>query len=219
MTSFTAFYASPVGSFFRSLVLSHLRSIKPHQSVLGVGPVVPIVDKITCQGRAVLVPEIFWESVARDYPVMSFNEKSALPLKKEAFDHILIIHTLEHTAYPASFLREIWRALRPGGTLTLCLPNRVHPFDDMLELPQSKIYKALECHQVLTESFFHVSSRRTCSFLPPRWVQRMPKVCSVLEKCLSALPVPYGGRVTLIQAQKDISLNTSENAPLTWQRA
>ena len=219
MTSFAAFYASPLGHFFRDLVLSHLPNIKPEHNVLGVGPVVSIVDKLACAEQAVLVPEAFWEPVARDYPVTSFNDKSALPLKKNDFDSIVMAHTLEQTTYPASFLREIWRALKPGGTLFLFLPNQEHPFDHTFDLPSSKIYTASELNHFLDESFFKVLVQRPCLFPPPQWIGRMPQVCKVLEKCLSALPVSYGSRMTLVRARKDVSLSATESAPLTWQRA
>jgi len=43
-------------------------------------------------------------------------------LQDESADLIYSIHVLEHTLSPLDELREMWRVLRPGGTLLLILP-------------------------------------------------------------------------------------------------
>ena len=46
-----------------------------------------------------------------------------LPLKEESFDAVLSLATLEHLDRPDLHLREIYRALKPDGTLLLTTPS------------------------------------------------------------------------------------------------
>ncbi len=48
-----------------------------------------------------------------------------LPFGDGAFDGVVALHTLEHTAHPAAVLVEAARALRPGGLCYVVTPNRL----------------------------------------------------------------------------------------------
>jgi 2-polyprenyl-3-methyl-5-hydroxy-6-metoxy-1,4-benzoquinol methylase len=47
----------------------------------------------------------------------------------ETFDAVLLNEVLEHVPNDRVALGEIYRVLKPGGTLILFSPNRVHPFE------------------------------------------------------------------------------------------
>lgn len=51
------------------------------------------------------------------------------------FDAITLNHVLEHVHHPASVLRALWRALRPGGQLWVAVPN-----------PQSRGHRLFGAH-------------------------------------------------------------------------
>ena len=44
-------------------------------------------------------------------------------LEADAYDLVIFRHSLEHTADPVGDLRKVARALRPGGTLLISVPN------------------------------------------------------------------------------------------------
>lgn len=49
---------------------------------------------------------------------------SGLPFENEYFDTIVSFETVEHTAEPISFLKELRRVLKIGGTLVISTPNK-----------------------------------------------------------------------------------------------
>ncbi|MEX2229522.1 MAG: class I SAM-dependent methyltransferase [Dehalococcoidia bacterium] len=53
----------------------------------------------------------------------------ALPLRDGALDVIVLNEVIEHVADDRATLREIARALAPGGTCILYAPNRRYPFE------------------------------------------------------------------------------------------
>jgi len=53
----------------------------------------------------------------------------ALPFGDATFDLIVLNEVIEHVADDRATLREIARALRPGGTCVLFAPNRLFPFE------------------------------------------------------------------------------------------
>ena len=48
---------------------------------------------------------------------------SRLPFDDEEFDHVCLHHVIGHVPQPEATLREIFRVLRPNGTLSVITPN------------------------------------------------------------------------------------------------
>lgn len=53
----------------------------------------------------------------------------ALPLADGSLDAVVLNEVIEHVADDAATLREIARALRPGGGCVIFAPNRLYPFE------------------------------------------------------------------------------------------
>lgn len=51
---------------------------------------------------------------------------NALPFEAETFDIVISDNVFEHLPDPAGVYREVWRVLRPGGTLLFKTPNCTH---------------------------------------------------------------------------------------------
>lgn len=52
------------------------------------------------------------------------NAETRLPFPDDSFDHIYSFGVIHHSPVPERIVREIYRVLRPGGTLTVMLYNR-----------------------------------------------------------------------------------------------
>jgi ubiquinone/menaquinone biosynthesis C-methylase UbiE len=52
------------------------------------------------------------------------NAEEGLPLADESIDHVYSFGVIHHSPAPEKIIREIYRVLRPGGTLTVMLYNR-----------------------------------------------------------------------------------------------
>lgn len=60
---------------------------------------------------------------SKSLTLIKANLNEPLPLQDESFDAVLSLATLEHLDQPDLHLREIYRALRPDGTLLLTTPS------------------------------------------------------------------------------------------------
>ena len=58
-----------------------------------------------------------------------FGDAQALPLKSASVDHALLLDVLEHLPDPERCLNELYRVIRPGGTLTIQVPF-MYPLHD-----------------------------------------------------------------------------------------
>ena len=52
------------------------------------------------------------------------NAEECLPFADSSFDHVYSFGVIHHSPVPEKIIREIYRVLRPGGTLTVMLYNR-----------------------------------------------------------------------------------------------
>ncbi len=54
---------------------------------------------------------------------LSYYEGTSLDFPDGSFDCVLLLEVLEHTWHPRGLIKEIYRALKPGGHLVLSVPN------------------------------------------------------------------------------------------------
>ena len=53
---------------------------------------------------------------------------ASLPFADGSFDKVLLSEVLEHLPDDVAGLRELWRLLRPGGVVAICVPHANYPF-------------------------------------------------------------------------------------------
>lgn len=58
-----------------------------------------------------------------------FGDAQKLPFADDSIDHVLLLDVLEHIPDPGKCLAEIFRVMRPGGTLTIQVPF-LYPIHD-----------------------------------------------------------------------------------------
>lgn len=58
-----------------------------------------------------------------------FGTASKLPLQTNSIDTVILLEVLEHLEHPSRALEEIFRVLKPGGTLLLSMPF-LYPLHD-----------------------------------------------------------------------------------------
>jgi SAM-dependent methyltransferase len=117
-----------------------------------------------------------------------------LPFAAGCFSFILSHEVLEHVQDDALALREMVRALQPGGRIALFVPNRGYPF---------------ETHGIYWRGKYHFGNIPLVNWLPRPWRDRLAPHVRVytannLRKLCSGLPVRVVQRGILFGAYDNL---------------
>jgi SAM-dependent methyltransferase len=117
-----------------------------------------------------------------------------LPFPSNSFDLILSHEVLEHVQDDQQAIREMVRALRPGGRLVLFVPNRGYPF---------------ETHGVYWKGKYHFGNIPLVNYLPRAMRDRLAPHVRVystgdLERLFAGLPVQFVRRTVIFGAYDNI---------------
>lgn len=117
-----------------------------------------------------------------------------LPYPADSFDLVLSHEVLEHVADDRTALLEIVRALKPGGSLVLFVPNRGYPF---------------ETHGIYWRGKYHFGNIPLVNYLPRTWRDRLaPHVRAYshrdLVRLFADLPVRMVKQTVLFGAYDNI---------------
>jgi SAM-dependent methyltransferase len=118
----------------------------------------------------------------------------ALPFASAAFDAILSHEVLEHVHDDRAAVREMLRALRPGGRIVLFVPNRGYPF---------------ETHGVYWRGRYRFGNIPLVNYLPRRLRDRLAPHVRVytagdLQRLFAGLPVRYVERRVIFGAYDNL---------------
>jgi len=117
-----------------------------------------------------------------------------LPFPAESFDLILSHEVIEHVQDDARAVREMVRALRPGGRLVLFCPNRGYPF---------------ETHGVYWRGEYRFGNIPLVNYLPRVWRDRLAPHVRVYSRrdvaaLFDGLPVEFVRRRVVFGAYDNI---------------
>ena len=117
-----------------------------------------------------------------------------LPLPTSTFDLILSHEVIEHVQDDRAAIREMVRALKPGGRLTLFCPNRGYPF---------------ETHGIYWRGTYRFGNKLFVNYLPRSLRDKLAPHVRVysrkdLEKLFEGLPVAFIERTIIFGAYDNI---------------
>jgi SAM-dependent methyltransferase len=117
-----------------------------------------------------------------------------LPLPSATFDLILSHEVIEHVQDDRLAIREMVRALKPGGRIILFAPNRGYPF---------------ETHGIYWRGNYHFGNKPFVNYLPRAMRNRLAPHVRVystgdLTKLFSGLPVRFIERTIIFGAYDNI---------------
>lgn len=126
------------------------------------------------------------------YTVCAAGE--GLPFPDEFFDLILSHEVLEHVQDDREAVKEMVRALRPGGRIIIFVPNRGYPF---------------ETHGVYWRSRYYFGNFPLVNYLPRRLRDRLAPHVRVytnadLERLIAGLPVRFIEKAIIFGAYDNI---------------
>ncbi len=117
-----------------------------------------------------------------------------LPLPSSTFDLILSHEVIEHVQDDRAAVREMIRALKPGGRAVIFCPNRGYPF---------------ETHGIYWKGEYHFGNKLFVNYLPRTWRNALAPHVRVysagdLEALFADLPVTFVERTIIFGAYDNI---------------
>jgi SAM-dependent methyltransferase len=207
-----AFYTSPLGQVAHRLILSALRQRWEQLTglaVLGLGYTNPYLDALREGAERSLSFMPALQGVMAWPPGLlscaSLVEPTELPLRDQVIDRVLIVHALEMSDDPASFMREIWRVLTPGGHVLLVVPNRRGPWIRLDTTPfgQGQPYSRRQLTELMRNALFTPIHWGEALHVPPIERRLVLRAAPYLERIGAALSLPFSG-VHVIEATKQV---------------
>ena len=133
------------------------------------------------------------EAAGRSTGILNAAGES-LPFPPGTFDLILSHEVIEHVQDDGLAIREMVRALRPGGRAVLFCPNRGYPF---------------ETHGVYWRGKYRFGNIPLVNYLPRTWRDRLAPHVRVysrrdLEKLFEGLPVRFIRRTVIFGAYDNL---------------
>lgn len=172
------FYDSPLGQVARRLIRRRIRALWPDASglrVLAVGYGTPYLRPFLEQAERVVAVMPAGQGASR-WPrngagLVALAAETDFPLPDSAFDRVLLVHALEHSAELRPLLREIWRVLDGDGRLLAVVPNRLGLWARLEATPfgHGRPFSPSQLDRLLRENLFLPGRAGTPLVRPRDW--------------------------------------------------
>jgi len=207
------FYDRPLGSLVRRAISQRIRgrwSRLPGKTVIGIGYGVPFLGSFRSEAGRVgaLMPAtqgaITWPSSAAVSTALFEDEM--LPLPDASVDNLLVVHCLEGSGNVRKMLRELWRVLKPEGSVIIVVPNRRGVWARMDTTPfgHGQPYSPRQLERALKEALFSPVDWSGALFMAPvdrAFVRRT----GVAFERIGARIWPLFAGVIIVEARKELS--------------
>jgi SAM-dependent methyltransferase len=206
------FYASPLGSVTRNLLLAAIRERWPNLSglvVMGLGYATPYLSDYRQEAVRSLafMPAaqgvVNWPSTGLSSSALV--DADQLPLRDGSVDRVIIVHALETSYDPAAVLSELWRVLSPGGRLIAIVPNRGGLWARLDGTPFGfgQPFSRSQVTSLMRQALFTPVNWQEALYLPPMQGRLLLRTGRVWDRAARALALPFAG-VHVVEATKQV---------------
>jgi len=135
----------------------------------------------------------------------SLVEELDLPLSDAAVDRALLVHALEMSRDAEALLREVWRALAPGGRLLAVIPNRrgIWARTDTTPFGHGRPYSRSQITALLRETWFTPTGWGEALYVPPIARAWFLRSAVAWERTGATISAPFAG-VHIVEASKQV---------------
>ena len=206
------FYDRPLGSTVRRILSQRIRarwSRLPGATLIGVGYAVPFLGSFRNEAARIgaLMPAtqgaIMWPSTGGVRTAL--YEEEMLPLPDASVDNLLVVHCLEGSEQVRKLLRELWRVLKPEGSLIIIVPNRRGVWARMDSTPfgHGQPFSSNQLERLLKDALFSPVGWSSALFMPPIDRAFVRRAGLAVER-IGARIWPVFAGVIIVEARKEL---------------
>lgn len=197
LKDFENFYTSNLGQIAIKIIYENTKKIwqnNKSQNILGFGYCKQILQEFSNQDCRIINYQIAEELPNGIYGDIIGNEDRT-PFEDDFFEKILCLHAFEECESPQRTLRELWRILKPEGSLILIIPNRNGAWARREETPfgHGRPYSRSQLINILNNSLFEILGAKRILFNPPFDVKILNNFSQKFEAMGSKLWPSFGG--------------------------
>lgn len=211
------FYATSLGQVAGRAVRTRLRALWPSATglrLLGLGYATPFLrpflDDAACTVAAMPMGQgvLPWPRGGPNRTTLV--DECDLPFPDNAFDRVLLVHSVENAESLRHMLREVWRVMADAGRMIVVVPNRRGLWSRIERTPfaHGHPYSVGQLSRLLRENMFTPTATDGALYLPPVRSRMLLGSAPAWENLGARLGHGVAG-VLLMEATKEIYATTA----------
>lgn len=191
------FYKSNLGQITTKIITQNTKNLWQNnngQNILGFGYCSHIFENLNNKDARIINYQICDDIPNKIFGDVLGNEERT-PFADDFFDKIMCLHSFEESPNPQKTLRELWRILKPEGSLILIVPNRRGAWARSDETPfgHGRPYSRSQIINILNNSLFDIICAKRILFCPPYNIKLLCNLAQKFEKLGTNLLPTFGG--------------------------
>ncbi|MFK7866864.1 MAG: methyltransferase domain-containing protein [Alphaproteobacteria bacterium] len=216
------FYRQPWGMLARDLILAKIQEnwqktgwkFTKETEFGAIGYVLPYlqIPALNNAARTIIMlledqpKQHFTPSKIKDNPPKNsalMVKDDILPFDNNAFDRLLLIHSLEYVNHRRKFLQEVWRILKKDGKITLIVPSRrgFWARNDKTPFGDGQPFNRQQLRRLLALEKFEITHIDRALYMPPVQNSALLRLAPAIERAGSLITPQFGG-VLIVEAEK-----------------